>query len=183
MTSVVACGNGRLSGGFYRGLASEARLSQAAERAARAGLVVCAAVGNKGHEPGYPVLPPASAPSALTVGALDDHNRLAFSGYGLYHSSYGPTVDGLCRLEAATDGELRSVLMENPGVDADLDAARGRDARALRGAVHPEKAVLAALEARRRRDRGKERDEASIKKDERGALERPFVHVWRMIPF
>jgi serine protease AprX len=204
MTSVVACGNGRLSGGLYRGLASEARLvlvkcgtmrriahediqrgldwvvrnrrrygirivnvscggdyeapylldglSQAAERATREGILVCAAVGNLGHRPDHPVLPPASAPSVLTVGGLDDQNRLAFASYGMYHSSFGPTVDGLqkpeviapgiwvaapilpgtptaaqaellSRLDAAADTELRSVLAAHRGVDAELDAA------------------------------------------------------------
>ncbi len=205
MTSVVACGNGRLSGGLYRGLASEARLvlvkcgsvrrvthddlrrgfdwvvrhrkrfgirivnvscggdyeasylsdalSQAAERATREGLLVCAAVGNSGHLPNHPVLPPASAPSALTVGGLDDKNSLAFAGYDMYHSSYGPTLDGLqkpeviapgiwvaapilpdtptaaqaellTRLTAAPDVELDTLLADNEGIDADLDAAR-----------------------------------------------------------
>ena len=156
MTSVVACGNGTLSNGFYRGVASEARLvlvkvgemsrvthenlqrgldwvvrnrkrydirivnvscggdyqasylrdalSQAAERATRAGILVCAAVGNQGQAPGHPVLPPASAPSALTVGGVDDHNRLAFAGYDMYHSSYGPTVDGLQKPEVIAPG-------------------------------------------------------------------------------
>ena len=205
MTSVVACGNGRLSGGLYRGLASEARLvlvkcgsvrrvthddirrgfewvlrhrqrfgirivnvscggdyeasylndglSQAAERATREGLLVCAAVGNAGHLPNHPVLPPASAPSALTVGGLDDKNSLAFAGYDMYHSSYGPTLDGLqkpeviapgiwvaapilpgtptaaqaellTRLAAAPDVELDALLADHEGVDPDLDAAR-----------------------------------------------------------
>ena len=204
MTSVVACGNGRLSGGLYRGVASEARLvlvkcgtmrriahedirrgldwvvrnrrrygirivnvscggdyeasyltdglSQAAERATREGILVCAAVGNLGHRPDHPVLPPASAPSALTVGGLDDQNRLAFAAYGMYHSSFGPTVDGLqkpevvapgiwvaapilpgtptaaqaellSRLDAAADAEMPSVLAAQPGVDGELDAA------------------------------------------------------------
>ncbi|HET7745784.1 MAG TPA: S8 family serine peptidase, partial [Vicinamibacteria bacterium] len=156
MTSVVACGNGSLSDGFYRGVASEARLvlvkvghasriphdnirrgldwvvrnrrrydirivnvscggdyeasyladalSQSAERATRDGILVVAAVGNQGHAPGHPVLPPASAPSVLTVGALDDHNRLAFAGYDMYHSSYGPTVDGLQKPEVIAPG-------------------------------------------------------------------------------
>jgi serine protease AprX len=206
MTSVVACGNGRLSGGLYRGVASEARLvlvkcgtmrrithediqrglewvvrnrrrygvgivnvscggdyeasyltdglSQAAERATREGILVCAAVGNLGHRPDHPVLPPASAPSVLTVGGLDDQNRLAFAAYGMYHSSFGPTVDGLqkpevvapgiwvaapilpgtptaaqaellSRLDAAADGEMKSVLAAHPGIDAELDAAAG----------------------------------------------------------
>ena len=216
MTSVVACGNGRLSRGFYRGLASEARLvlvkcgdgqrvphddirrglewvlrnharyrirvvnvslggdyeapylhdrlSQAAERCARAGLLVCAAVGNKGREPGHPVLPPASAPSVLTVGALDDDNRLAFSAYRLHHSSYGPTVDGLQkpevvapgiwvaapilpgtptaaqaallhRLDEAPDEQLPAILAATPGVDPELDAARAHPPSALREVV------------------------------------------------
>jgi serine protease AprX len=216
MTSVVACGNGRLSGGLYRGVASEARLvlvkcgtarritheniqrglewvvrhrrrygirvanvscggdyeasyltdglSQAAERAAREGILVCAAVGNLGHVPGHPVLPPASAPSVLTVGGLDDQNRLAFAAYGMYHSSFGPTVDGLqkpeviapgiwvaapilpgtptaaqaellARLDAAPDEEMASVLAAHPGVDAELDAAVGLVAPLLRQLV------------------------------------------------
>lgn len=216
MTSVVACGNGRLSDGFYRGLASESRLvlvkcgdgrrvphddirrglewvlqhhrryririvnvslggdyeapylhdrlSQAAERCTRAGLLVCAAVGNKGLEPGHPVLPPASAPSVLTVGALDDHNRLAFGGYGLYHSSYGPTIDGLQkpeviapgiwvaapilpgtptaaqatllhRLASASDERLQAILAGSAGIDGDLDAVREQPPALVREVV------------------------------------------------
>ena len=83
-----------------------ARPALAGGRAVRAreGMLVCAAAGNKGHEPGHPVLPPASAPSVLTVGALDDQNRLAFAAYGLYHSSYGPTVDGLQKPEVVAPG-------------------------------------------------------------------------------
>jgi serine protease AprX len=204
MTSVVACGNGRLSGGLYRGLASEARLvlvkcgtarrirhqdierglrwvvahrerygirvanvscggdyeasyledglSAAAEEAARAGVLVCAAVGNQGHHQRHPVLPPASAPSVLAVGGLDDKNRLAFGGFEMYHSSYGPTVDGLQkpeviapsiwvaapilpgtptaaqaalleRLEALPDARLAGAIRAESGVDADLEAA------------------------------------------------------------
>jgi serine protease AprX len=216
MTSVVACGNGTLSNGFYRGVASEARLvlvkvgemsrithenlqkgldwvvrnrkrydirivnvscggdyqasylrdalSQAAERATRAGILVCAAVGNQGQAPGHPVLPPASAPSALTVGGVDDHNRLAFAGYDMYHSSYGPTVDGLQKpeviapgiwvaapilpgtptaaqaqllatLATAKDGELKAVIEAHQGVDGDLDAAVSLDAPLVRQLV------------------------------------------------
>jgi serine protease AprX len=216
MTSVVACGNGRLSRGLYRGLASEARLvlvkvgsarrikhddirrglewvtrnrrrygirivnvscggdyeasyledglSQAAEAATRAGLLVVAAAGNLGGKPGHPVLPPASAPSVLTVGGLDDKNRLPFDHYDIYHSSYGPTVDGLqkpevlapgiwvaapilpgtptaeqasllARLAAAPDGELRPLLDAGRGVDQDLDAAAHLEPPLLRQLV------------------------------------------------
>ncbi len=204
MTSVVACGNGHLSAGRYRGLASEADLvlvrcgrvtriahddirrgldwvlahrerfnirianvscggdyeasyladdlSQSAEALSRAGVFVCAAVGNAGHQPGHPVMPPASAPSVLAVGGLDDKNDLADDQWDLYHSSYGPTVDGLQkpeviapgiwvaapilpgtptaaqadlleRLEEAPASALREIIRLNPGVDAALDAA------------------------------------------------------------
>jgi serine protease AprX len=207
MTSVVACGNGRLSKGLYRGLASEAKLvlvkvgsarriahddirrgllwvirnrqrydirivnvscggdyeapyledglCQAAERATREGILVCAAVGNLGNAPGHPVLPPGSAPSVLTVGGLDDKNLLSFAGYQMYHSSYGPTIDGLQKpevlapgiwvaapvlpgtptarvaallfaLDAAKDEDVPGLLEKSAGLDAQLDAARAR---------------------------------------------------------
>src|SRR6266404_175254 len=51
-------------------------LAQTVERCARAGLTVVCAVGNAGHVPGHPVLPPASAPSCIAVGGLDDQNSL-----------------------------------------------------------------------------------------------------------
>ena len=136
MTSVVAAGNGALSGGRFRGLAWEADvvlvkvgsahrivhddirrgidwvienrarydirvlniscggdyeesylndgLSRAADEASRAGIVVVAAVGNAGHDAAaHHVLPPASAPSVIAVGGLDD------GGAGRAH---GPTT-------------------------------------------------------------------------------------------
>jgi serine protease AprX len=204
MTSVVAAGNGYLSGGLYRGIASEANLvlvkvgmssrvrhqdiergirwvirhrkefnirivnisaggdyeasyltdelSQAAEDATRAGLLVIAAAGNSGHLRDHPVLPPASAPSVIAVGGLDDRNNLDFSDNHMYRSSYGPTIDGLQKpeiiapgiwiaapilpgtptaeqavllseLENARDGELREIITRHTGVDEDLDHA------------------------------------------------------------
>jgi len=204
MTSVVACGNGALSDGLYRGLAWEASLvlvkvgsarriahddirrglewvirnrkrygirivnvscggdyeasyledalSQAAERASREGILVCAAAGNAGLTPNHAVIPPGSAPSVLTVGGLDDKNRLDVRGYDMYHSSYGPTIDGLQKPEViapgiwvaapilpgtstaeqaqllaalggARDAELKAMIGAAPGVDPALDAA------------------------------------------------------------
>jgi serine protease AprX len=204
MTSVVAAGNGFLSGGLYRGIASEAELvflkvgvasrirhrditlalrwvirnrerynirvvniscggdyersylrddlSQAAEDATRAGIVVVAAVGNAGNNPDHPVLPPASAPSVITVGGLDDKNTLTFTDNDMYRSSYGPTIDGLQKpeviapgiwvaapilpgtptaeqarllslLEQAEDAELQEIVKRNPNIDEDLDHA------------------------------------------------------------
>jgi serine protease AprX len=204
MTSVVAAGNGYLSGGLYRGIASEAEvalvkcgsanrirhedirrglewaienrerfnirvinvscggdfeesyltdgLSLAAEEAVRAGIVVICAGGNAGGSDNHAVLPPASAPSVITVGGFDDKNTLELDDNTAYHSSYGPTIDGLQKpevlapsiwiaapimpntptaaearlynlLQDAPDGELRARLKANAGVDAQLDAA------------------------------------------------------------
>jgi serine protease AprX len=217
MTSVVACGNGSLSGGIYSGLAPEAGLvlvkcgtarrikhddirrglewvirnrkrygirivnvscggdyeasyladglSRAADRATAEGLLVVAASGNRGHEPSHSVLPPGSAPSVLTVGGLDDKNRLAPRGWDMYHSSYGPTVDGLqkpeviapgiwvaapilpgtptaaqaallSRLAAAADSELRGLIEGSPDIDKTLDAAAPLAAPLLRQLVN-----------------------------------------------
>jgi serine protease AprX len=205
MTSVVAAGNGELSEGFYRGIASEANLvlvkigrtgriseaqiqeglewvlanadeyqikivnisaggdyeesyltnslSQTVERCTRAGITVVCAVGNAGHIPGHPVLPPASAPSCIAVGGLDDQNSLDRARRGMYRSSYGPTIDGLqkpeviapgiwvaapilphtptaeeaelySRLDAALDDELPALLEQHRGIDKDLDEAK-----------------------------------------------------------
>jgi serine protease AprX len=151
-------------GGDYQASYLRDGLSQAAERATRAGILVSAAVGNQGHAPGHPVLPPASAPSVLTVGGMDDHNRLAFAGYEMYHSSYGPTVDGLQKpeviapgiwvaapilpgtptaaqaqllatLSQARDGELKAVIEAHQGVDGDLDGALGLEPPLVRQLV------------------------------------------------
>jgi len=140
-------------GGDYEASYLEDGLSRAAEEATRAGLLVVAAAGNHGHQPGHPVIPPASAPSVLTVGGLDDKNHLHFAGYDMYHSSYGPTVDGLqkpeviapgifvaapilpgtptaeqaqlySRLASSSDAELRRRLLEADPVDPDLAAVR-----------------------------------------------------------
>ncbi len=204
MTSTVAAGNGFMSHGLYRGIASEANLvllkvgessrirhadieqglrwciahqekyniriiniscggdyeesyltdalSQVAEDAARAGILVVAAAGNSGHLDYHPVLPPASAPSVLTVGGLDDRNNLDFDDNTMYRSSFGPTIDGLqkpevlapgiwiaapilpgtptaeqanlfSKLEHAPDEQLSLIIKRHPGVDADLDQA------------------------------------------------------------
>ena len=128
-------------------------LSQTAEACVRAGLVVCCAAGNAGNSPQHAILPPASAPSVITVGGFNDKNTLVLADNDVYQSSYGPTIDGLQKPEIiapsiwlaapilpdtptaeaarlyhqlydAPDGELRPLLAQNEGVDAELDAAR-----------------------------------------------------------
>ena len=213
MTSVVAAGNGHLSGGKYRGIACEARvvlvkagstariqhhdiarglrwvianrekynirivnvscggdyeisylndeLSQAAEDAVRAGIVVVCAAGNAGTTPHHAVLPPASAPAVITVGGLNDRNTLEFHDSEMYHSSYGPTIDGLQkpeiiapgiwlaapilpgtptaeeaalldRIKAAPDHELHHILKNSAGINPALDAVSDRPAYLIR---------------------------------------------------
>jgi len=214
MTSVVAAGNGELSGGRFRGLAWEADvvlvkvgsahrivhddirrgiawiienrerygirvlniscggdyeesfltdgLSRAADEASREGVVVVAASGNAGHDAAHHVLPPASAPSVIAVGGLDDGGAGEHTGH--YHSSYGLTIDGLQKpelvapaiwvaapilpgtptaaqalllalLDEARDEALPGLLVEHAGVDADLDAVAGREPYLVRQVV------------------------------------------------
>ena len=131
----------------------ESSLCQTVEQAVKAGLVVVCAVGNAGASPGHPVLPPASSPSSISVGGLDDQNSLDRAKRGMYRSSYGPTFDGfqkpefiapgiwvagpilpstptadqaeLCsKLDAAEDQELSSIIEANEGVDKDFDQSR-----------------------------------------------------------
>ena len=213
MTSVVAAGNGQLSDGLYRSIASEAKLvlvkigktgripesnietglrwvfanrkkygiqivnisaggdfeqsyldnslCQLVEQVVKAGLTVVCAVGNAGLLPGHPVLPPASAPSSIAVGGLDDQNSLDRARRGMYRSSYGPTIDGLqkpeviapgiwvaapilpqtptadearlyAELDDAKDDDLRSIIISNAGVDKALDEARDLNVSLLR---------------------------------------------------
>ena len=136
-------------------------LSQAVERCSQAGITVVCAVGNAGHLPSHPVVPPASAPSAIAVGGLDDQNSLNRARRGMYRSSYGPTVDGLQKpeviapsiwvpapilpntptaqqaallenLDKADDDQLHSIIEQHAGVDEELDAALDRPAHSIR---------------------------------------------------
>ncbi|HJP94377.1 MAG TPA: S8 family serine peptidase [Pyrinomonadaceae bacterium] len=128
-------------------------LCQLVEQMVKAGMTVVCAVGNAGLAPGHPVLPPASAPSCIAVGGLDDQNSLDRARRGMYRSSYGPTIDGLqkpeviapgiwvagpilpytptaveaqlyAKLDNATDNELCEIILSHAGVDKDLDEAR-----------------------------------------------------------
>ena len=128
-------------------------LCQLVEETVKAGLTVVCAVGNAGLAPGHPVLPPASAPSSIAVGGLDDQNSLDRARRGMYRSSYGPTIDGLqkpeviapgiwvagpilphtptaveahlyAELDAAADAHLNNIILAHAGIDKDLDEAR-----------------------------------------------------------
>ncbi len=92
------------AGGDYDDSYLHNSLSQTVERAVKAGMIIVCAVGNAGHMPGHPVLPPASAPSCIAVGGLDDQNSLDRARRGMYRSSYGPTIDGLQKPELIAPG-------------------------------------------------------------------------------
>ncbi len=80
-------------------------LDQAAEGAVQAGIVVVVAAGNSGGDRGSETIrPPASAPSVITVGGLNDNNRLDVNAYEMYWSSYGPTLDGILKPEIVAPG-------------------------------------------------------------------------------
>lgn len=149
MTSTVAAGNGWLSHGLYRGLASDAdvvliqardeqgyitnetitRALRWVRRAApllgirvvslsvagdltwplhenpvdRAvadlvadGIVVVAAAGNSGERR---LVPPATAPHALTIGGIDDGSLFDHNTIALWHSNYGESVAAMLKPE------------------------------------------------------------------------------------
>src|SRR5436190_1828467 len=136
-------------------------LSQVVEACSAVGITVVCAVGNSGHLPDHPVVPPASAPSSIAVGGLDDNNSINRMRRGMYRSSYGPTVDGLQKpeviassiwipapilpntptaqqagllekLDKAPDKDLHQIIRDNKGVDPDLDAALDRPVHSIR---------------------------------------------------
>jgi len=141
------------AGGDFEQSYLDSRLCQVVERAVSEGLIIVCAVGNAGMALGHPVLPPASSPSAISVGGLDDQNSLDRARRGMYRSSYGPTVDGLQKpeiiapgiwvaapilpatptadeahlcseLDAAADSDLRAIILSHAGVDKDFDEAQ-----------------------------------------------------------
>jgi serine protease AprX len=71
-------------------------VNAAVEEIVSMGIVVVAAAGNN---PYAPIRPPAAAPSALTVGGLDDKNTLDGSDESLYHSTFGITQLGVQKPE------------------------------------------------------------------------------------
>jgi serine protease AprX len=71
-------------------------LDQLVEDAVAQGLAVVCAAGNSG---GHKLIPPASAPSAITVGGLNDHNSLDRARHCLYPTSYGRGARGVMKPE------------------------------------------------------------------------------------
>ena len=139
-------------------------LSKIVEECSALGVTVVCAAGNAGHLPNHPVFPPASAPSTISVGGLDDNNSMNRARRGMYRSSYGPTYDGLQKpeviapsiwvpapilpdtptakqaavlklLDDAPDNELHSLIIDNLGTVPELDAALDRPVHIIRQIV------------------------------------------------
>lgn len=139
-------------------------LCQTVEEAVREGLSIVCAVGNAGHLQNHPVFPPASSPSAIAVGGLDDRNSINRAHRGMYRSSFGPTIDGFQKpeiiapsiwvpapilpntptakqaalidtLDKAKDEELHEIIRANPGIDETLENALDRPAYAIRQVI------------------------------------------------
>lgn len=151
-------------GGDYEASYLDDPVCRAAEDAVRAGITVVVAVGNSGHDPHHVIYPPASTPAVITVGGLDDVKDGQVGKKGLYHSSFGPTIDGLQKPEVIApaiwlaapilpgtptaaqaallatlartpDEDLRRTLRDNRGVDPELDAVADRDEYHIRNLV------------------------------------------------
>jgi serine protease AprX len=136
-------------------------LSRTVEECVSLGLTIVCAVGNAGHLPNHPVYPPASSPSTISVGGLDDNNSINRARRGMYRSSYGPTLDGLQKpeiiapsiwipapilpdtptaqqaalldvLDKAKDENLHQIIKANLNLAPELDAALDRPVHVLR---------------------------------------------------
>jgi serine protease AprX len=81
-------------GGDHVSTGRMTELDERVEEATAAGLLVVCAAGNS-RDRG--VMPPASAPSALTVGGLDDQNSLESHHWRMYWSSYGCGARGVAK--------------------------------------------------------------------------------------
>lgn len=75
---------------------SKSVIDQLAEEAVKLGIVVVVAAGNSD---GNHSIPPANAPSVITVGGYGDRNQLGHKNLDLYHSNFGATADGTVKPE------------------------------------------------------------------------------------
>jgi serine protease AprX len=75
---------------------TESKINMLVEELVASGVVVIVAAGNSVETRSAP---PASAPSAVTVGGYSDENQFSSNAFDLYHSSHGVTADGLVKPE------------------------------------------------------------------------------------
>jgi serine protease AprX len=75
---------------------SESCVNRLTEELIASGVVVTVAAGNSSESRS---IPPANAPSVITVGGYSDENQFSAENFDLYHSSFGVTVEGLVKPE------------------------------------------------------------------------------------
>ncbi|MBC8146007.1 MAG: S8 family serine peptidase [bacterium] len=84
------------------------------------GVVVVAAAGNG---PDRPLMPPASAPAAITVGGYDDRNTTDRSHWRLWYGSHGVSVTGEYKPELlAPSNLLAAPILPNTAVKREAEA-------------------------------------------------------------
>ena len=101
-------------------------VDRAIEEMVAAGVVVIAAAGNDGERR---LIPPATAPAAITVGGLDDRNTFDLGAMALWHGNYGETVAGTAKPELVAPS-LWVVAPVLPGTAKAREAERLFDDRA-----------------------------------------------------
>ncbi len=75
---------------------AESRINALAEELVNCGVSVTVAAGNSSESHS---IPPANAPSVITVGGFSDENQFSQNSFELYHSNFGATIDGIVKPE------------------------------------------------------------------------------------
>jgi serine protease AprX len=83
-------------------------LDRLVEEAVARGMVVVCASGNSGSKR---IVPPASAPSAITVGGLNDMNSPDRTHWRMYHSSHGSGAQGSIKPEVIAPAQFVAAPM------------------------------------------------------------------------
>lgn len=83
-------------GGDMDAKCEESKINQLAEKLVEMGVAITVAAGNTDESNS---IPPASAPSVITVGGFSDENNFTAENHKLYHSNFGKTADGLIKPE------------------------------------------------------------------------------------
>ncbi len=106
-------------------------IERAVERLVASGITVLAAAGNDGERH---LVPPATAPSVITVGGLDDRNTLDHQSWQLWHSNFGDSATGTPKPELVAP----SLWVVAPVLPGSAVAREATTLFALRGAPDQE---------------------------------------------
>ena len=99
-------------------------VDQAIAALVKRSVTVVTAAGNAGARE---LVPPATAPDALTIGGIDDHNNFDPEDVDLWHSNYGKTVTGRMKPElVAPSIWVAAPVLPGSGVDEEAQELFGR---------------------------------------------------------